>query len=189
MESLFVYSLFQDGFSVTRLFTTNEKVKGKWWIGKDFEESGHDLILRYISGIFPKGLRKITSTLFRIAGIRAEIWNRNLLNPKVDDDGQGWDYVSDLRPPTGLLFIPQVIFEQGEPWCNDVNRGNFWFVRQCTPAIPESSGSRQEEWATGCDAFLFMLARDSLHAVTFYDMGSTALLPLRRNPYCGFYRP
>jgi hypothetical protein len=29
MESLFVYSLFQDGFSVTRLFTTNEKVKGK----------------------------------------------------------------------------------------------------------------------------------------------------------------
>jgi hypothetical protein len=23
----------------------------------------------------------------------------------------GWDYVSELRPPTGLLFIPQVIYK------------------------------------------------------------------------------
>jgi hypothetical protein len=28
----------------------------------------------------------------------------------------GWDYVSELRPPTGLLVIPQVICEHGEPW-------------------------------------------------------------------------
>jgi hypothetical protein len=25
-----------------------------------------------------------------------------------------WDYISELRPPTGLLFIPQVIYEYGE---------------------------------------------------------------------------
>jgi hypothetical protein len=25
----------------------------------------------------------------------------------------GRDYVSELRPPTGLLFIPQVIYEHG----------------------------------------------------------------------------
>jgi hypothetical protein len=32
----------------------------------------------------------------------------------------GWDYVSELRPPTGLLFIPWVICEHGELgwwWC------------------------------------------------------------------------
>jgi hypothetical protein len=28
----------------------------------------------------------------------------------------GWYYVSELRPPAGLLFIPRVICEYGEPW-------------------------------------------------------------------------
>jgi hypothetical protein len=28
----------------------------------------------------------------------------------------GWDYVSELQLPTGLLFIPQVINEHGEQW-------------------------------------------------------------------------
>jgi hypothetical protein len=32
-----------------------------------------------------------------------------------------WD-VSELRPPTGLLFIPQAIYEHGEPWWNVVER-------------------------------------------------------------------
>jgi hypothetical protein len=32
-----------------------------------------------------------------------------------DDDHHlgGWEYVSELRPPTGLLFIPQVIYQHG----------------------------------------------------------------------------
>jgi hypothetical protein len=29
------------------------------------------------------------------------------------------DHVSELWPPTDLLFIPQVIYEHGEPWLND----------------------------------------------------------------------
>jgi hypothetical protein len=33
------------------------------------------------------------------------------------------NYVSELRPQTGLLFIPQVINERGEAWWNDVDRG------------------------------------------------------------------
>jgi hypothetical protein len=33
----------------------------------------------------------------------------------------GWDYVSELRPPTGLLFIPQMIYEYGQPWWNDID--------------------------------------------------------------------
>jgi hypothetical protein len=34
----------------------------------------------------------------------------------------GCDYVSELRQPTGLLFIPQVIYEHEEPWWNDIDR-------------------------------------------------------------------
>jgi hypothetical protein len=33
----------------------------------------------------------------------------------------GRDYVSELWSPTGLLFIPQVIYEHGEQWWNDVD--------------------------------------------------------------------
>jgi len=37
----------------------------------------------------------------------------------------GWDCVSELRPPMGLLFIPQVIYERGEPWWNNISRENL----------------------------------------------------------------
>jgi hypothetical protein len=42
----------------------------------------------------------------------------------------GWDYVTELWPPTGLLFISQVINENGEPWWNYVSGGKLVFVRQ-----------------------------------------------------------
>jgi hypothetical protein len=32
----------------------------------------------------------------------------------------GLDYVSELRPPTGLLIIPKLMYEYGEPWRNDI---------------------------------------------------------------------
>jgi hypothetical protein len=35
----------------------------------------------------------------------------------------GRDYVSELRPPTGLLSIPQLIYVYGEPWWNDIDKG------------------------------------------------------------------
>jgi hypothetical protein len=35
----------------------------------------------------------------------------------------GWDYVSELRSLTGLLFIPQMMYEYGEPRWNDMDRG------------------------------------------------------------------
>jgi hypothetical protein len=34
----------------------------------------------------------------------------------------GRDHVFELWPPTGLLFIPQVIYEYGESWWNDTDR-------------------------------------------------------------------
>jgi hypothetical protein len=36
----------------------------------------------------------------------------------------GCDDVSELRPPTSLLFIPQVVYKYGEPRWNDIGRGN-----------------------------------------------------------------
>jgi hypothetical protein len=36
-----------------------------------------------------------------------------------------WDYVSELRPPTSLLFISRVIHEYEETWWNDVDRGKL----------------------------------------------------------------
>jgi hypothetical protein len=33
------------------------------------------------------------------------------------------DNVSELQPPTGLLFIPQFIYKYGEPQWNDIDRG------------------------------------------------------------------
>jgi hypothetical protein len=34
------------------------------------------------------------------------------------------NYVSELLTPTGLLFIPQAIYEHGEPRWNDIDREN-----------------------------------------------------------------
>jgi hypothetical protein len=34
-----------------------------------------------------------------------------------------WDYVSELRPPTGLMFITHMTYEKGEPRWNDTDRG------------------------------------------------------------------
>jgi hypothetical protein len=35
----------------------------------------------------------------------------------------GWDDVSELWPPTGLLFISQAINEYGQPQWNDIEKG------------------------------------------------------------------
>jgi hypothetical protein len=37
---------------------------------------------------------------------------------------RGSGYVSELRPQTGLLFSPQVMYEHGKSWWNDIYRRN-----------------------------------------------------------------
>jgi hypothetical protein len=32
------------------------------------------------------------------------------------------EIVSEMQPPTGLLFVPQMIYEYGEPWWNNIAR-------------------------------------------------------------------
>jgi hypothetical protein len=46
----------------------------------------------------------------------------------------GWDYVSELRPLAGLLFIPRVIYEHGATvkWCR---QKKSWFVHQSALAF------------------------------------------------------
>jgi hypothetical protein len=56
----------------------------------------------------------------------------------------GWDYVSKLRRATGILFIPQAIYQHRVPWWNDIGRENSWFVHQSYLAIlPVESSSRK----------------------------------------------
>jgi hypothetical protein len=36
----------------------------------------------------------------------------------------GWDCVSELRPPTGIFFIIQMIYQYGQPQWNDIDSEN-----------------------------------------------------------------
>jgi hypothetical protein len=86
--------------------------------------------------------------------------------PDDDDHVDGVRYVSELRWTTGLLFIPQVIYEHGEPWWNDVNRGNSWLVHPSSLAIlPAKSSGRKQNWAKrimnfALWSFFFIFASD-----------------------------
>jgi hypothetical protein len=106
----------------------------------------------------------------------------------------GWEYVSELRPPTGLFFIPRVICEHGEPW--------WWWRRlEITPdssnrAVWQSYHLRHLGKIGGMDEGVRILrtsiwntSRDLLHAVKSYDMGPAALLRMPRNVCCGFLSP
>jgi hypothetical protein len=104
----------------------------------------------------------------------------------------GWDYVSKLQPPTGLLFIPWVIREHGEPW--------WWCPLGITPdslTIPlwQSYQRRHLGQVEGMDEGVRILRisiwnslRDILHAVKSY-MGPPTLLLIRRKVCCGFVSP
>jgi hypothetical protein len=60
------------------------------------------------------------------------------------------DYVSELRPPTGLYFIPHIIYEHGEPWWKtpDSSTRALWQSYQQSYLAP-----KQEELGEGNDEF------------------------------------
>jgi hypothetical protein len=72
----------------------------------------------------------------------------------------GWDYVSELRPPKGLFFIPRMIYEQREPRWNDANKENSWFFHHSSLAVVPShpiacrSDGRQE-WEFGLAKYFY----------------------------------
>jgi hypothetical protein len=64
-----------------------------------------------------------------------------------------WDYVSELRPPTGLFFIPLVsaMYECEEPWWNYVDRGNWLSTRALWQSYQQSysiksGGTWRKKW-------------------------------------------
>jgi hypothetical protein len=55
----------------------------------------------------------------------------------------------------GLLFIPQVIYEHGEPWWNDIDRGKLFIHPSELYGNPTSSHlvANKEELDKGNDEF------------------------------------
>jgi hypothetical protein len=105
VTGLFMGLLFYDAFSVTRLYSVDNKVISEWqWIGKDLVGSGHCLFLRYYPGIRLEGLRKATETSIRIAGWRGLCWLVVWVYTNVSEDHaatQPWRW-RQLGPPKRL---------------------------------------------------------------------------------------
>jgi hypothetical protein len=78
-----VGSLFNDAFSVTRLYSIDDRIVSEWWwIGKDLAESGRGLILMYYHSICREGLRKTMKPSIRVAGHWG--WESNLGTPNYE---------------------------------------------------------------------------------------------------------
>jgi hypothetical protein len=60
----------------------------------------------------------------------------------------GWDYVSELRPPTGPLFIHMMMYENGEPWCNDIGSATLSTTNPTWADMSANPGLRGERPAT-----------------------------------------
>jgi hypothetical protein len=106
----------------------------------------------------------------------------------------GWDYVSELWPPTSLLFIPRVTCQHGGPW--------WWWCRlgitsdSSTRALWQPYRQRHLRQAGGTDEGVRILpisiwntSRDLQHAVKSYGMGPSTSLAIRRKVCCGFLSP
>jgi hypothetical protein len=57
----------------------------------------------------------------------------------------GQDYVSELRPPTDPLVIPQVIYEHGQPWWNDIDRGKLIIPPELSGNLTSSYLAAEQE--------------------------------------------
>jgi hypothetical protein len=61
------------------------------------------------------------NTTSQVAEIRRFITaNNKFFHFDIMFMSMGWAYVSELHPPKGLLFIPQIIYEYGEPRWNNI---------------------------------------------------------------------
>jgi hypothetical protein len=73
---------------------SNESVISEWWIGKDLEGSGCDLIFGTITALACRDWEKPRNTSVKIARLRVLIWARGLPNTK--QEFQSLDHVVQL---------------------------------------------------------------------------------------------
>jgi hypothetical protein len=105
----------------------------------------------------------------------------------------GRNYVSELRPPTGVLFIPQVIYEHEEPWwwlrrlgiTPDSSFRALWQSYQQTSGVNRRNGRKSEHFANQYMKYLkeFLTCRKILRD------GPPASLPIRRKACCWLLSP
>jgi hypothetical protein len=131
----------------------------------------------------------------------------------VDKVGLGQAFLRVIRflpvniiPPWLSMLVHHLEDKQDDlrwlQFMNLENQGGMISTGELLIRPPELSGNpkssrlvaSQEEFGEGNDEFslpvsLFMLPEQFLHAVKFYDMGKTALLPLRRKRCCGILLP
>jgi hypothetical protein len=92
---------------------------------------------------------------------RRHCWNTFFQNEKWDHDDDDHHHhhvdavrlVTQLRSPPGLLFIPQMICEHGEPWWNNIDRGKLLIL------APELSGNSASRGGTGEESGEFCLTK------------------------------
>jgi hypothetical protein len=103
----------------------------------------------------------------------------------------GWDFVSELWPPKGLLFIPQVIYKHGELWWNDIDRGKLVHQSSLAMITAESSSSKAGGNGEGkinvcLTKYLFHSWKGSLTCCKILRHGADGFTPLRSKSCCGF---
>jgi hypothetical protein len=108
----------------------------------------------------------------------------------------GWDYASQMRPPTCLLFIPRVIYEYEVMMMMMmmVPAGdNNWLDHQSfltvLPAETSGTSRRNGQRVRIFSISIWNTSRDIQHAVKYYDMGPPPLPPIWRKVCCGFLSP
>jgi hypothetical protein len=93
------------------------------------------------------------------------------------------------------LFLSQLIYEHGWPWCNDIDRRNFWFVHQNSIALlpAEPPSSKADGTGEGNEFFLtkslFHTSKGSLICCKLLRHLADGLLSFRRKTCCGFLLP
>jgi hypothetical protein len=104
------------------------------------------------------------------------------------------DYVSELRPPTDILFIPRVICEHGQPW--------WWCFRLgitpdlSTRALWQSyqhrrlgASRRKGRRVRILPISIWNTSKELYHAVKSYVVGTPASFPIPRKMCCEFLSP
>jgi hypothetical protein len=105
-----------------------------------------------------------------------------------------WDYFSELRLPTGLLFIPRwgacrTMVEWYRKRTPDLSTRALWQSYQYSN-LEASRRRGLREWRIWPrKVILSILASDILHTLKSYDIGPPALLSFRRKVCCGFVWP